>query len=123
MRFRTDVWERTLRDFASPHVFAFTLETTLTGSDVHCRMFAPAFGIAEDPATGAANGPLGCYLVRHGLVKSQDGVAEINSEQGFEMGRPSLIQIRIEHEDKQIMGVYVGGQCHLMGEGYLNLDL
>ncbi|HEY6410291.1 MAG TPA: PhzF family phenazine biosynthesis isomerase, partial [Ktedonobacteraceae bacterium] len=69
IRLRLDVWERLLRDFAAPHVFAFTQEVMLPDSTVHCRMFAPAMGIAEDPATGAASGPLGCYLVRHGLVE------------------------------------------------------
>ena len=69
IRFRLDVWERVLRDFAAPHVFAFTQEVALPDLTVHSRMFAPAMGIAEDPATGAASGPLGCYLVRHGLVQ------------------------------------------------------
>jgi trans-2,3-dihydro-3-hydroxyanthranilate isomerase len=77
-------------------------------------------GIAEDPATGAANGPLGCYLVRHELVKPGD-VAEIITEQGFEMGRPSFIHVRIEQEGGRITGVVVGGQCHFMGEGFIEL--
>src|SRR5262249_2170577 len=47
IRFRLDVWERVLRDFAAPHVFAFTREVELPGSTVHGRMFAPAMGIAE----------------------------------------------------------------------------
>ncbi|HYX48729.1 MAG TPA: PhzF family phenazine biosynthesis protein, partial [Ktedonobacteraceae bacterium] len=62
IRFRLDVWERVLRDFAAPHVFVFTREVVFPDSTVHSRMFAPAMGIAEDPATGAASGPLGCYL-------------------------------------------------------------
>jgi trans-2,3-dihydro-3-hydroxyanthranilate isomerase len=55
-------------------------------------------GIAEDPATGAAHGPLGCYLVRHERVTS-DRTVEIISEQGVEMGRPSLIQVTIERQE------------------------
>jgi trans-2,3-dihydro-3-hydroxyanthranilate isomerase len=83
-------------------------------------MFAPAMGIAEDPATGAANGPLGCYLVRHERV-AYSKTASIISEQGFEMGRPSFISITIEHEDQHITSVQVGGQCYFMGEGYFDL--
>jgi trans-2,3-dihydro-3-hydroxyanthranilate isomerase len=120
IRFRRDVWERVLRDFETPHLFTFTQEVERAGPTVHSRMFAPAMGIAEDPATGAAHGPLGCYLVRHERVTSGRTV-EIIGEQGVEMGRPSLIQVTIEHEGEHIAGVYVGGQCHFMGEGYIEL--
>jgi trans-2,3-dihydro-3-hydroxyanthranilate isomerase len=109
-----------LRNFETPHLFAFTPEVETVGSTVHSRMFAPAMGIAEDPATGAASGPLGCYLVRHARATS-DRSMEIISEQGFEMGRPSFIQITIEHKGEHITGVQVGGQCHFMGEGFIEL--
>lgn len=120
IQFRRDVWERVLRDFEATSLFVFTQEVEVTGSTVHSRMFAPAMGITEDPATGAASGPLGCYLVRHGIVAS-NGTAEIVSEQGIEMGRPSFIQITIEHEGADITGVHIGGQSHFMGEGYIEL--
>ncbi len=118
IRFRLDVWEHTLRDFEASQVFIFTQETELPASTVHCRMFAPAMGIVEDPATGAAHGPLGSYLVRHQLV--QPGI-EFVSEQGFEMGRPSLLSVKIEQKEGQIVGVYVGGQCYFIGEGTIEL--
>jgi trans-2,3-dihydro-3-hydroxyanthranilate isomerase len=119
IRFRLDVWERALRDFASSQVFVFTRETEVAGSTVHSRMFAPAMGVSEDPATGGASGPLGCYLVHH-KVAPADGVSECVSEQGIEMGRPSFIKIRIELDEKgEISAVRVGGQCHFMGEGQL----
>lgn len=122
IRFRVDVWERVLCDFAAPHVFAFTREVVQPASTVHSRMFAPAMGIAEDPATGAASGPLGCYLVRHGLVSPTSmGISQILSEQGFELGRPSLVHVKIEHDGHDISGVYVGGQCYSMGEGSITL--
>ncbi len=120
MQLRQDVWERVLRDFASAHVFAFTQEVEVAGSTVHSRMFAPAMGVAEDPATGAASGPLGCYLVRHQHAHSS-GTVEFISEQGLEMGRPGFIQIVIEHEGADITGVRVGGRCHFMGEGSIEL--
>jgi trans-2,3-dihydro-3-hydroxyanthranilate isomerase len=83
-------------------------------------MFAPNIGIAEDPATGAASGPLGCYLVRYGLVPC-DPAADIVSEQGLEMGRPSFIHIRIERGGDDITAVRVGGRCHFMGEGFIEI--
>jgi trans-2,3-dihydro-3-hydroxyanthranilate isomerase len=125
VKLRYDLWEQHLKDFASPHLFVFTTETELENSTVHCRMFAPALGIAEDPATGAASGPLGCYLVKYDhwsqTADRREKRMSFISEQGFEMGRPSLIHIEIEQEDGQITAVMVGGQCVYMGEGYFEL--
>ncbi|HVF91952.1 MAG TPA: PhzF family phenazine biosynthesis protein [Blastocatellia bacterium] len=119
LKLRADLWEETLRDSEAPHVFAFTREVERHGSTVHSRMFAPAMGIAEDPATGAASGPLGCYLVKHGIAAAGESII---SEQGMEMGRPSFIRIEISLEaDKGFSGVRVGGECVYMGEGFLNL--
>jgi trans-2,3-dihydro-3-hydroxyanthranilate isomerase len=120
IRFRQDVWERVLHDFEAPHLFVFTQEVEMAGSTVHSRMFAPAMGIAEDPATGAASGPLGCYLVRHGNIRPAK-TTQIISEQGFEIGRPSFIQVTIEQKGKDITGVHVGGQCYFMGEGTIEI--
>jgi trans-2,3-dihydro-3-hydroxyanthranilate isomerase len=104
-----------------PEVFVFTREVEHAGSTVHSRMFAPGLGITEDPATGGASGPLGCYLVRHRLVEC-DPAADIVSEQGIEMGRPSFIRIRIERQGDDITAVRVGGQCHFMGEGFIEIQ-
>src|SRR3990167_1790742 len=54
------------------------------------ELFAPELGIVEDPATGSASGPLGCYLVHHGLVRG-DAARQIVNLQGGAMGRPSRI--------------------------------
>jgi trans-2,3-dihydro-3-hydroxyanthranilate isomerase len=121
IRFRLDVWERVLRDFASSQVFVFTKETEMEGSSVHSRMFAPALGVNEDPATGGASGPLGCYLVHHEVFPLKQK-AEFTSEQGIEMGRPSFIKIVIEQDAGEIKSVRVGGQCRFMGEGYLEVS-
>lgn len=118
---KRDIWEEILSGFAAPHVFIFTTEVETRDSTVHSRMFAPAMGITEDPATGAASGPLGCYLVKYGLVEASDKT-KIISEQGFELGRPSFLHIEIEMMDGVISGVYVGGQSHYMGEGYFELS-
>lgn len=119
VRVRLDIWENILKDFSTKNIFVFTLETALPTSGVHSRMFAPAMGIAEDPATGAACGPLGAYLVKHGLVL---GSEPIINEQGFEMGRPSLIHIRVIAEGDDITAVQVGGSSVYMGTGTLHID-
>jgi trans-2,3-dihydro-3-hydroxyanthranilate isomerase len=120
IQFRREVWQRVLGGLEASGIFVFTQEVETSGSTVHSRMFGPAVGVLEDPATGSASGPLGCYLVRHGLV-TPAGALEIVSEQGFEMGRPSFIRVRIEQEGGQIIGVYVGGTCYYMGQGFFRL--
>ncbi|HTH70573.1 MAG TPA: PhzF family phenazine biosynthesis protein [Candidatus Saccharimonadales bacterium] len=97
--------------------YIFTTKTVEPASTVHGRMYAPWQGIAEDPATGSANGPLGAYLVRHGL---SDGKG-IVSEQGYEMGRPSLLYVRVGGGRDRITSVHVGGRCALAGGGWLDL--
>ena len=118
---RVDLMERSLDGFAAKDVFVFTTETEFETSAVHSRMFAPLDGIHEDPATGGASGPLGCYLVRHRVLPS-DGRLEITSEQGIEMGRPSFIRIRIAHEGERVTRVRVGGRCRYVGGGHLELE-
>jgi len=121
IKFRVDVWESKLKDIVPPEVFVFTREVEFADSTVHSRMFAPAMGIYEDPATGGASGPLGCYLVQHGVIAC-DGEVEFTSEQGIEMGRPSFIKIKIAREGEKITDVRVGGECRFMGEGYLEIE-
>jgi len=120
VRFRMDVWERVLGSTGVGAVFIFTTETELEGSSVHSRMFAPGLGVQEDPATGAASGPLGCYLTRYEVFRTSDRM-EFTSEQGIEMGRTSIIKIVIEQEAGAIKSVRVGGQCRYVGEGYLEV--
>jgi trans-2,3-dihydro-3-hydroxyanthranilate isomerase len=85
---------------------------------VHSRMFAPELGIVEDPATGSASGPLGCYLVQHGLVEG-DQAHRIVSMQGVAMGRPSKIHIAITGVRDAITDVKVGGQAVLVAHGHM----
>jgi trans-2,3-dihydro-3-hydroxyanthranilate isomerase len=120
---RADAVSRILDPLGMHEVFVFTQEVEHEGSTVHSRMFAPGSGITEDPATGGASGPLGCYLVRHGIVPIEgDGTAKIVSEQGIEMGRPSFIKIEIEQSGGAISAVRVGGECVYVGEGFIELD-
>ncbi|HEX8227899.1 MAG TPA: PhzF family phenazine biosynthesis protein [Chloroflexia bacterium] len=120
LRMREEVWSRLLEPTDVGEVFIFAPEVEYEGSTVHSRMFAPGMGITEDPATGGASGPLGSYLVRHGLVAA-DPTAYIVSEQGIEMGRPSFIHIQITRDAEEIVRVQVGGQAVYMGEGDIEL--
>jgi trans-2,3-dihydro-3-hydroxyanthranilate isomerase len=82
----------------------------------HSRMFAPELGVVEDPATGIASGPLGCYLVQHGLVEGVQA-QHIISRQGVAMGRPSQIHVAIQGGRNAITQVKVGGQAVLVAQG------
>jgi trans-2,3-dihydro-3-hydroxyanthranilate isomerase len=97
--------------------FFFTTEGPET---VYSRMLAPGLGIAEDPATGGASGPLGCYLLRHQVV-SPDTARAMLSLQGVAMKRPSRIHISIDSEGERITRVRVGGQSVLVGRGEVGL--
>jgi trans-2,3-dihydro-3-hydroxyanthranilate isomerase len=100
-------------------VFIFTLDGA--GQEtVYSRMLAPAFGIAEDPATGGASGPLGSYLLHHGFV-SADTAQNMVSLQGVAMGRPSRIHISIDSQNGSITGVRIGGKSVLVGRGEVSL--
>ena len=87
---------------------------------VHSRMFAPEFGITEDPATGIASGPLGCYLVQHGVIPP-GAPARVESRQGVAMGRASRISIAISGTPGAITDVKVGGEAVLVGRGELRI--
>jgi trans-2,3-dihydro-3-hydroxyanthranilate isomerase len=81
-------------------------------------MFAPAAGVAEDPATGSAAGPLACHLCRHGLVPWG---TEIEIEQGVEIGRPSTLYARAAGSDGEIEAVEVGGRAVVVARGEFRL--
>lgn len=95
----------------------FFLTTEGDGREtVYSRMLAPGFGIGEDPATGSASGPLGAYLLRHGVVTAEQALNMI-SLQGVAMGRPSRVHISIDSRDGEVTRVRVGGQSVLVGRG------
>jgi len=95
-------------------LFIFSTEPGVDGATAYSRMM----GANEDPATGSASGPLGCYLVKHGLVPP-DKAGAIVSSQGVKMGRPSRIHIKIDLAGGEISRVRVGGTSVLVGEGRL----
>jgi len=83
------------------------------------RMFAPADGIPEDPATGSAAGPLACHLARHGRIGFGD---EIEISQGAEIGRPSTLHARVDGSHQRIETVEVGGAAVVVARGEFRLS-
>lgn len=102
------------------HVYAFAMSGERSGSHVHGRMFDEGLGIGEDAATGEAQGPLGAYIVAHELVRAE-ATTRIRVEQGFEIGRPSILDIEVDRAGAAIAAVRVGGRCVPMGGGWLEL--
>jgi len=89
-----------------------------SGTRFKTRMFGPALGVAEDPATGSAAGPLAVHLARHGRVAFG---TDIEIVQGVEIGRPSLLRARVEGSGKRIEGVFVGGSAVIVARGEYRL--
>lgn len=91
--------------------FAFTLADGDEDVLAHGRMFAPAIGIAEDPVTGNACGPLGAYLARHGLLTIvSGGTARFAVRQGEAMGRPGTVLVEV-HRECETFGVRISGEA------------
>ncbi len=90
-----------------------------SGSLYTTRMFGPALGVDEDPATGSAAGPLALHLLRHGLIAAGQ---EIRIRQGLEIGRPSLLYARVDGSAEQIERIAVGGRAVLVARGSYLLD-
>jgi trans-2,3-dihydro-3-hydroxyanthranilate isomerase len=78
------------------------------------RMFAPGHGVAEDPATGSAAGPLAVHLLRHGRIEAE---AEIEIEQGAELQRPSRLFARVFGSSERLERVEVGGSAVVVARG------
>ena len=92
--------------------YAFSLDPRVTDAMAYARFFNPTVGIAEDPATGTAAGPLAALLVTHGLARP--GLVKV--EQGTAMGRTSLIQVEVLADR-----VRVSGTCVVVASGQLTV--
>jgi trans-2,3-dihydro-3-hydroxyanthranilate isomerase len=109
-----------------PHfsVYLFSSERDPRGLDaatVYTRMFGPGLGVYEDPATGSASGPLGCYLVKYGVIPKQQAGSILNL-QGMKLGRPSWIHIAIDIVGGEISRVRVGGTSVFVAEGTMEVE-
>jgi trans-2,3-dihydro-3-hydroxyanthranilate isomerase len=87
--------------------------------DIRARMFAPLDGVPEDPATGSANCALAAMLAQHDDASS--GTYRYRISQGVEVGRPSVLEARVEKRDGVIASAHVGGECVLVSEGWIEV--
>ena len=98
-------------------ILFFSAETVDPSNKVHARMFADAFGVPEDPATGSANGCLAAWLVRHRYFGMP--AIDLTVEQGVEMGRASRLHLRAAENDGTF-SIQVGGRVIPVAEGRLH---
>ena len=108
---------RLIENAGAKLIFAFCPETYNPANQVNGRMFDSHIGIGEDPATGSANGCLASYLVKHRYFG--DNKLDIRVEQGYEIGRPSLLLLRAQEEEGGAISVSVGGSVIMVARGEL----
>ncbi|MDB5595640.1 MAG: phenazine biosynthesis protein PhzF [Hyphomicrobiales bacterium] len=115
----SSAWEAAFSAMERPAVFLYTNEVARSGSDVHARMFAGGRGIAEDPATGSAVAAFAGVVMQ--FERPEDGSHMLAIEQGFEMGRPSLITLGLEVDGGFLVEASVGGCAVIVQQGVINL--
>ena len=117
---RANVVNRKYLDFTSnieaKTLLIFCPETYNKQNDLNVRFFAGRYGIPEDPATGSGNGCLAGYLVKHRYFGKER--INLKVEQGYELGRPSLLLLKAEKKSKAIV-VDVGGKVITVAKGVL----
>ena len=115
-RIKVDQWEATLKGTEHELVMVFAAGGERPGSDMRARMYGPSVNVIEDPATGSACACLAGYLAAR---TPRDGTLRWVVEQGFEMGRPSIIEIEADKAGGAITAVRVGGKTVLVSKGEL----
>jgi trans-2,3-dihydro-3-hydroxyanthranilate isomerase len=120
-RIRMDQWEKHLAGTDGENVMIFAMDPEQPGHDVRARMYGPgpAVNVPEDPATGSACAALGGYLAMRS--DQRDGTLRWVVEQGYEMGRPSLIEVEADKKGDAITAVRVGGESVLVSEGTIRV--
>ncbi|MCG8595156.1 MAG: PhzF family phenazine biosynthesis isomerase [Kiloniellales bacterium] len=118
-RLDRETWESSLQDTWAPNLYAFVYDAETEGADMRARVFAPALGIEEDPATGAGAASLAGYLCS--LDAEGQGSRFWTLEQGFEMGRPSLIKLEADMEQSKVIAIRIGGASVLVGEAWIEV--
>jgi trans-2,3-dihydro-3-hydroxyanthranilate isomerase len=113
-RLDLDAWRRLLSSSPAAQVYMFAGELA-DGGEIYARMFGPGFGIAEDPATGAAAAAL------VGYAASQSGSLEFKIRHGVQRGRPSLIEASAVAEGGEVRSIAVGGASTLIAQGSIDV--
>jgi trans-2,3-dihydro-3-hydroxyanthranilate isomerase len=97
----------------------FCAESIHDENDIHVRVLDDIYGAPEDPATGSANGCIAGYLIKHRYFDTDK--ISIRSEQGYQIGRPSLLHLEAEQTADEIL-IRVGGQVEMVAQGHLAAD-
>lgn len=100
----------------STEILVFSPEPYSVENQISARMFAPALGIPEDPATGSANGCLAGYLVQYSYFGTDE--IDLKVEQGYEINRPSILYLKAKKSAEKIE-VQVGGKVIKIAQGEL----
>jgi trans-2,3-dihydro-3-hydroxyanthranilate isomerase len=116
-KLRIDLWENLLSKWWAKSVFLFTTDTVSSDAHLHARVFVPAMGVAEDPATGSAASAVAGWLQEN---DPRDGGRRWLIEQGFEMGRPSHIELEADVSQGHVTAIRVGGASVLVTEGWID---
>jgi len=103
-----------IKDTLAKGILIFCPETHEPQNNISVRVFVDYYGVPEDPATGSGNGCLAGYLVKHHYYGQKS--INIRSEQGYEIGRPSLLLLKAEEEGEKI-NINVGGKAILVAQG------
>jgi len=119
-RLHLDAWQRHLKGReAARMLYLYCNQAEGEGVDAHVRLFAPAEGVAEDPATGSAATALGGYLAVHRPERS--GSFRWSLEQGLEIARPSRLEIAADKRDGVVTAVRCRGACAAVSQGTISL--
>jgi trans-2,3-dihydro-3-hydroxyanthranilate isomerase len=118
-RIRGELWEKALGNYVTDKVFLFAMDPEHADHHVRARMFAPSIGVPEDPATGSACVALGGYLAARD--PRSDGTLRWVVEQGFEMGRPSILEVEADKKNGRTTAARVGGRTVVVCEGAMEL--
>ena len=120
-RLKLDLWEELLAGYVTSKIFVFAEGGERPGSSLHGRMFAPGIGVPEDPATGSAVVGLAGYLGARDPLR--DGTLRWVVEQGFEMGRPSILEAEADKKDGEVIATRVGGCTVIVTSGEMTLPV
>jgi trans-2,3-dihydro-3-hydroxyanthranilate isomerase len=114
------LWRHAFGGEAGGNAYVYTRDTVGSDRHFHARMFAPDLGLAEDPATGAAVAAFAGVIARFDGMPA--GSHHFVVEQGFEMGRPSLIGLDIDVAEGRIAAARIEGDAVIVAEGTLTID-
>jgi len=116
---RMELWESTLKRYWAPDIMVVARDPELEHSDLRARVFVPGLSVPEDPATGSCAAALAGYLAAREAAPT--GTFQWVMEQGFEMGRPSILELEADKRDGAIAAVRVAGEAVLVSEGAMEI--